>query len=572
MEMTGDSTLVAPPRPPLAHRSGDSSSSSSIRLGKRALSHPPAVSELSFGRTSSSSVEMEKEQPTEYPTGWKLVSITLALCCAVFVTTLDQTIVATAAPEITNQFKSLADVGWYGSAYLLTTAAFQLPFGKLYSILSVKWTFLVTIIIFEIGSLICGAANSSAVLIAGRAIAGVGGAGIFSGALIIAAHTIPLQYRPIYTGAVGAISGIAAICGPLLGGVFTDHASWRWCFYINLPLGGITIAVVAFLTPSMTPKRTSTLTMKQRLAKFDFLGMAAFMPCIISCLLALQWGGTKYGWGSTRIVALFMTSFVLFCCFVGIQFWKQDNATLPPRIMKKRSVAGAVFFSFALGASFFTIVYYLPLWFQAIKQASAARSGVMNLPMVLSVVVISVLAGGMISAWGYYTPFMILCAAVSAVGAGLLTTLEPDTPSSKWIGYQIVLGVGLGLGMQQPLMAVQTVLDMADVAAGTAVVIFGQTVGGSLILLIAQNLFQNKFIGNLTSYVPDINPALVLAAGATGLEKAVPEADKAGVLQAYNDAVTTTLLVPTALAAVSILGAAIMEWKSVKGKKFDLMG
>ncbi|KAF4312510.1 Tetracycline resistance protein TetB/drug resistance transporter [Botryosphaeria dothidea] len=572
METTGDYAHSAPPRPPLAHRSGDSSSSSSVRLGKRALSHPPAVSELSSGRTSRLSLDKEKEEPTEYPTGWKLVSITLALCCAVFVTTLDQTIVATAAPEITNQFKSLGDVGWYGSAYLLTTAAFQLPFGKLYSILSVKWTFLVTIIIFEIGSLICGAANSSAVLIAGRAIAGVGGAGIFSGALIIAAHTIPLQYRPIYTGAVGAISGIAAICGPLLGGVFTDHASWRWCFYINLPLGGITIAVVAFLTPSMTPKRTSTLTMKQRLAKLDFLGMAAFMPCIISCLLALQWGGTKYGWGSTRIVALFMVSFVLFCCFVGIQFWKKDDATLPPRIMKKRSVAGAVFFSFALGASFFTIVYYLPLWFQAIKQASAARSGVMNLPMVLSVVVISVLAGGMISAWGYYTPFMLLCAAVSAIGAGLLTTLEPNTPSPKWIGYQIVLGVGLGLGMQQPLMAVQTVLDMADVAAGTAVVIFGQTVGGSLILLIAQNLFQNKFIENLRSYVPEVNPGLVLAAGATGLEKAVPEASKAGVLQAYNDAVTTTLLVPAALAAVSILGAVVMEWKSVKGKKFDLVG
>jgi hypothetical protein len=312
--------------------------------------------------------------------------------------------------------------------------------------------------------------------------------------------------------------------------------------------------------------------MKQRLAKFDFLGMAAFMPCIISCLLALQWGGTKYAWGSTRIVALFMTSFVLFCCFVGIQFWKKDNATLPPRIMKNRSVAGAVFFSFALGACFFTIVYYLPLWFQAIKQASAARSGVMNLPMVLSVVVVSVLAGGIISAWGYYTPFMILCAAVSAVGAGLLTTLEPGTPSSKWIGYQIVLGVGLGLGMQQPLMAVQAVLDLADVAAGTAVVVFGQTVGGSLVLLIAQNLFQNKFIGNLASYVPNVDPALVLAAGATGLEKAVPAVDKADVLQAYNDAVTTTLLIPAALAAVSILGAAIMEWKSVKGKKFDLSG
>jgi MFS family permease len=291
--------------------------------------------------------------------------------------------VATAVPEITQDFNSLADSGWYGSAYvntasisvlsgaslttrryLLTIASFQLPFGKLYSILPVKYVFLAAIVIFEVGSVICAAAISSGMLIAGRAIAGLGGAGVYSGTLIIAAHLMPLQFRPIYTGALGAISGIAAICGPLLGGGLTDGATWRWCFWINLPFGGLTIAVVALLTPAISTtgrgeSATAALNFRDRLSQFDLPGMVALIPCIICCLLALQWGGTVYPWNSGRIAGLFVTSFVLLCCFIGIQFWKKDNATLPPRVMKNRSVAGGVWFSFAIGATFFIVVYYV---------------------------------------------------------------------------------------------------------------------------------------------------------------------------------------------------------------------
>jgi len=196
----------------------------------------------------------------------------------------------------------------------------------------------------------------------------------------------------------------------------------------------------------------------------------------------------------------------------------------------------------------------------------------MNLAMVLSVVVFSVLAGGLITALGYYTPFMIACSAVSALGCGLLTTLRPDSPPAQWIGYQVVLGVGLGLGMQQPLMAVQTVLDMADVPTGTSVVVFAQTVGGSVVLLVAQNLFTNELLAGLARHAPSVSPAAVLAAGALGVLQGLPEAVRAGVLLAYSNAVTTTLYVPTAMGAVSLFGALVMEWKSVKGKKFDMMG
>lgn len=169
------------------------------------------------------------------PSTWKLVAINLASCLAVLCVALDNTIIATAIPRITDDFHALNDVGWYGSSYLLTTSAFQLLFGKFYSQFNVKWTFLSALALFEIGSLICGAAPNSVALIVGRAIAGLGSAGIFSGAQIIVAYTVPLEKRGMYTGLIGGTYGIASILGPLLGGAFTDHATWRWCFYINLP-------------------------------------------------------------------------------------------------------------------------------------------------------------------------------------------------------------------------------------------------------------------------------------------------------------------------------------------------
>jgi len=177
-------------------------------------------------------LERPVEEPeTEYASGLKLATIMVALCLAVFLVALDNTIIATAIPKITDDFSALNDIGWYASSYLLTSCAFQLLFGKFYTIFSIKWVFLIAIAIFELGSLICGVAPTSIALIIGRAIAGVGSAGIFSGGLIIIAYSVPLPKRPIYTGLVGAMYGIASVVGPLLGGAFTDHLTWRWCFY-----------------------------------------------------------------------------------------------------------------------------------------------------------------------------------------------------------------------------------------------------------------------------------------------------------------------------------------------------
>jgi hypothetical protein len=201
---------------------------------------------------------------------------------------------------------------------------------------------------------------------------------------------------------------------------------------------------------------------------------------------------------------------------------------------------------------------------------SATQSGIRNLPVILGLVVISMLAGGLVTAVGYYTPFMLISAVLMAIGSGLLTTFEVDTGSPQWIGYQFIFGAGVGFGMQQTLVAVQTVLPAADVPIGTAIMMFSQTLGGALFISVAQNVFTNQLIKNLKTAVPDLDPAIVLVVGATELKNQIEQRYLPGVLTAYNLALTQTFYVSVATATVSIVGAAFVQWTSMKGKKIEM--
>ncbi|KAK2735067.1 hypothetical protein FQN57_001347 [Myotisia sp. PD_48] len=504
-----------------------------------------------------------------YPPAKKVVPIMIALNLVILLIALDRLIIATAIPKMTDEFHSIGDIGWYGSSYLLTGCSFQLIFGKIYTLYSPKWVYIAAIVIFLLGSAVCGAAPTSTAFIIGRAIAGLGSAGAFSGAVTILIHLVPLRQRPTWTGLMGGMFGIASVAGPLLGGIFTDKVTWRWCFYINLPIGAVTLAtVLVLLQIDMAKKQREDATLARKIMRLDPFGTLCFLPGMISLILALQWGGVTYAWNSARVISLLVLFVVLMIAFIAIQIWRQEDATVPPRIFMQRSVFGGICFTICVGASMLVAVYYLPLWFQAIKGVSAIKSGIMNLPLVLSMVIGVISSGAMVTVIGYYTPFMLGCCVLSAIGAGLLTTFTPATGHQQWIGYQVLFGFGLGIGMQQAVVATQTVLSRADVPIGSSLVLFGQQIGGAIFIAVAQNIFTNKLSAGIAD-IPGIDGTTNLVdIGATAIRTMVKDPETLSrVLQVYNDSLVDAFRVSLATACAIIIGASMMEWKSVKSEE-----
>ncbi|KFZ02102.1 hypothetical protein V500_00432 [Pseudogymnoascus sp. VKM F-4518 (FW-2643)] len=490
-----------------------------------------------FPRQTSEELSTTEADDTEYPSIAKVIPIMLALSASMFLVALDRNIVATAVPRIADEFHSIGDVGWYGSSYLLTASAFILLFGKIYTLYSPKWVLLAAIALFEVGSAICGAANSSTVFIVGRAIAGWGSSGIFTGALVITQYILPLPKRPMIMGMMGATFGLASIAGPLIGGAFTSNVTWRWCFYINLPIGVAAMSLLAFIleTPDLAANRPS---LRGQLAQLDPLGTSCFLPSIVCLLLALQWGGSTYPWKDARIIALLVLAALLMLAFIGIQIWKKDSATVPVRIFKQRSVAAGFCFSFCNGAAMMTMIYYLPVWFQVIKGVNALQSGIDTLPFLLGSTAGVISGGATVSKLGYYTPHMIAGPVLMAIGSGLITTFTIHTTAPHWIGYQILFGYGNGICMQQASLAAQTVLTKKDVAIGSALMMFAQQISGAVFVSVEPTQLRAV-----------LEPSLL-----------------SPVLLAYNKALTSTFTVAVAMAALGLFPALAMEWKSVKGE------
>ena len=451
----------------------------------------------------------------------------------------------------------------------MTASGFILVYGRIYTFYSTKWTFISGIFLFEVGSAICGAAPSSKVLIIGRAIAGFGSSGIFTGAIMIMVQSIPLHRRPIFQGLFGSVFGIASVAGPLMGGAFTDSkATWRWCFYINLPIGALTIAALCFFLHVDESKKKKDVPFLEKLKVLDPIGVMFFLPSIVCILLALQWGGTVYDWSEWREIVLLTFFAVLFVAFVIQQYLTgETTAMIPTRIIKQRSIIAGSYFTLCIAGAMMTVVYYLPLWFQAIKNVSAIKSGIMTLPLILSLVVGSMSCGAMVQRFGYYTPFMFVGVTILSIGAGLLTTLETDSGHAKWIGYQVLVGFGIGSCFQQSNLAAQRVLPNRDVPTGSSLIFFFQTFGGALFISVGQNVFLAKLVARLQSTGVRISPKIITASGATELRSHVPAEDLKAVLEAYNYALTHgPFLLCVCLACVAIFGALGMEWLNIKEK------
>ncbi|KAJ7307782.1 DHA14-like major facilitator [Mycena albidolilacea] len=545
----------------------------------RRTGHTPAGSlnplRAEEGERSGSIQLKEKPLPSppiedHLPHGASLALLILALGLSVFLVALDNTIIATAIPKITDEFASLGDVGWYGSAYLQTTAATQLCFGKLYTFLPIKSVFVSAIGFFELGSVLCGAAPTSTILVLGRGIAGVGNAGIFSGALIIMANTIPLSKRPMYTGILAGMAGIASVAGPLLGGVLAEKLSWRWCFYINLPLGVVTLVMIIFRFQMPPTARAPPMPFLHRLSFLDPWGTLAFLPAVIALILALQLGGSKYAWSSGPIVALLVVAGVLSATFIVIQLrTPPDKSTIPPRILRQRTIWSSALYAFCMGAAFNIVTFYLPLWLQAIRGVSAVKSGILILPMIGAYVLGCILAGGLISITGFPAPAMILSGALAALGTGLLSTLRSSSSQTGPLPFEILTGLGVGIGMQQPILAAQAALEPKDIAVGTAVIMFSQTLGGALFVSVGQVTFTSVLVAQLVKMVPGVDPAVILSTGADSVKTVVGPAELKGVLFAYNQGLTRAFIVALVVAGVATVAACMVEWRSVKNKNID---
>ncbi|CAI7581359.1 unnamed protein product [Penicillium crustosum] len=500
-------------------------------------------------------------------TGIPLVLVITGLSLSIFLMSLDSSIISTAIPRITSDFNSTGDIGWYGSAYSFAMCALQPIAGKLFGSFPMKVIFLGSLTIFELGSLLCALAINSPMLIVGRAIAGIGAAGCFTGAFCIVAVSSPLVKRPFYIGILQSTFGIATIIGPVLGGAFTEHATWRWCFWINLPIGAVTILSLLFFFKPPTHNSIKGPSVLRRLQDLDLLGAVLFAPAIIMIFLALQWGGIEYAWKSATIIGLFVGGAGLGVVFALWQIRKGDDAMIPPRLISERTMFFSCFSEFfAMGAVYISI-YYLPEWFQVIKGASPTKSGLMYLPLALSDVLSATLTGASLKYLGYPNPYMLLGTGLMSIATGLFSTFSLITPHQHWIPFQVLQGLGVGMTLSMPYVATQTVLRPEDIPVGTSLLQCFQFFGASVNLAIAEAIFDNKLNSRLASWGFDTyDVRKIISAGSAEARRVVSSPDLPRVLDSYNHAITTTFYVATSVAAVAFLLSLGIRWRSVKPK------
>ncbi|KAL5937712.1 hypothetical protein ACKVV1_011161 [Pyricularia oryzae] len=503
--------------------------------------------------------EKDGDDESQYPSGLPFALTMFALFAAAFIVVVGQMVIATAVPTISDTFQSFGDVAWYSVGGQITGVAMLLPFGRAYTLLNNKWTFVTSVNIYLLGSALCGFAPSSAVFIFGRMAQGVGMAGVMDGTLIILAHLTALRKRSLYVGFFGGAYAIANVLGPII---------------VNLPVGAVIVLLIVFYLPNNMESTMSTsgkkMTWGQLIMRLDPLGTLLLLTSLICLVLALQWGGENNAWGDGKVVAALTVFAATILPWIALQHFQGEDASVPWSILSQRSVAGSTLFLFFLNGSFGIVLFFLQLWLQSLQGDNPQTSGFKQLALCLSTTVGAVAAGGLVVATGYYNPYMILGSVLATAGAAMLMIIDPNRDLGFVIGAQILIGVGIGAGGEQANVAVQAVLPSDKLTRGTSLSLFARLFGFALWVPVAQSIIQKEIFVQIG---PELTGQIFGEGGARDLREQLEEIfdgdntpDYLDALDRVNYAITRAFMLAVILAALSLPLSMLVEWRSVKKK------
>ncbi|KAJ6585699.1 major facilitator superfamily domain-containing protein [Mycena capillaripes] len=500
----------------------------------------------------------------EIVTGKKLAIIFGAMLLSVLLIALDETILATALPRIASDFQSFTLQGWISTSFVLAHTVFLLVYGQILRIFCAKWVMVTAIIIFEVGSLVCGVAQNVDQLIVGRTVSGAGAAGIFISSIQIISQVTRLEDRPMLFAMAGAVFGVSSIIGPLVGGALTDHVTWRWCFFINLPVGGVSVAAVIFLLKAAPPlgsdptKRSWPDIMGQ-VVRMDFFGAVLVGASITLLVAALQWGGNTKPWNDKAVIICFVLSGILAIAFIVWEIHLGEGEMTPTAVLHSWSIYGILAYCFLTRFAILVFSYasaYIPIFYQAVRHHSATKSGIDILPFMLAQVLTIIGAGQIVGRMGYYWHFLVGGPLFLAVGSGLLYTVNAASSSAKIAGFQILVGIGTGMGVQNTLLAIQAEFKDKPSLLGQAssMATFAQFLGGTLGLGIAEPVLASELAKYLRSFAPDAN-ATIVTQTPTAIYTDLPVALIPGVVRAYTDSLRLVFVLGVPVAGLALLSA-----------------